>query len=94
MSPFFGQAKPPQYELYIALARALQNGGQLRRAVEVLDQAITHYGVNAVLLNAMGECYLGLGQNEEARVVWEKSLQLSPDQAGLRKRLQELKEKR
>jgi tetratricopeptide (TPR) repeat protein len=94
LSPFFGQAKPPQYELYIALARALQNGGQLRRAVEVLDQAITHYGVNAVLLNAMGECYLGLGQNEEARVVWEKSLQLSPDQAGLRKRLQELKEKR
>ncbi|HEX9902435.1 MAG TPA: GWxTD domain-containing protein [Acidobacteriota bacterium] len=94
LSPFFGQAKPPQYELYIALARALQNGGQLRRAVEVLDQAITHYGVNAVMLNAMGECYLGLGQYEEARVVWEKSLQLSPDQAGLRKRLQELKEKR
>jgi GWxTD domain-containing protein len=94
LSPFFGQAKPPQYELYIALARALQNGGQLRRAVEVLDQAITHYGVNAVLLNAMGECYLGLGQKEEARVVWEKSLQLSPDQAGLRKRLEDLKEKR
>lgn len=94
LSPFFGQAKPPQYEIFIALARALQDGGQLQRAVEVLDQAITHYGVNATLLNAMGECYLGLSQKEEARVVWEKSLQLSPDQPGLRKRLAELKEKK
>jgi GWxTD domain-containing protein len=94
LSPFFGQAKPPQYELYIALARALQNGGQLQRAVDLLDQAVTHYGVNATLLNAMGECYLGLGQKEEARVVWEKSLQLSPDQPDLRKRLTDLKEKK
>ena len=94
LSPFFGQAKAPQYELYIALARALQSGGQLQRAVDILDQAVTHYGVNAALLNAMGECYLGLGQKEEARVVWEKSLQLSPDQPDLRKRLSDLKEKK
>jgi len=94
LSPFIGRAKPPSYELYIALARALQDGGQLRRAVEILDQAITHYGVNALLLNALGECRWGLGQKDEARTVWEKSLQLSPDQPSLRQRLQDLKEEK
>jgi hypothetical protein len=41
--------------------------------------AVSHYGVNASVLNAIGESDLGLGKLAEALAAFEKSLQLSPD---------------
>jgi tetratricopeptide (TPR) repeat protein len=91
LNPFFNQAKPPAYELYVVFGQALQKSGQFSRAIDIFDQAAEHYGLNTVLLNALGECYLGLGDREAARVVWEKSLSLSPDQSEIKKKLAELK---
>ena len=67
--------------------------GELGRAVELLDKAVVHYGVNAVLLNSIGECYEGLGKTKEALAAFEKSLELSPDQPEVRKKVEELKKK-
>jgi GWxTD domain-containing protein len=94
LNPFFNQARLPAYELYVVLGQALQNSGQFSRAINIFDQAIEHYGVNTVLLNALGECHLGLGDKEAARVVWEKSLSLNPDQPEIKKKLEELKAKK
>lgn len=58
-----------------------------------MDRAVAHYGVNAVLLNAIGECYEGLGKPQEAVAAYEKSLQLSPDQPEIKKRVERLKKK-
>jgi GWxTD domain-containing protein len=93
LEPFLGREKAAKYEIYVVLGKALQNAGRLERAVQVLEDAVTHYGVNTALLNAIGECYLGLGRKEDARAVWERSLQLSPDQPALRRSLEALKEK-
>ncbi|MBN2409418.1 MAG: tetratricopeptide repeat protein, partial [Candidatus Aminicenantes bacterium] len=41
----------------------------------------------------IGECYAQLGNPEEARIAWEKSLEISPNQEEIRKKLEELKEK-
>jgi GWxTD domain-containing protein len=90
LSPFIMQERPADYDVYIVLGRALQEDGRLERAVEVFDTAISTYGVNPTLLNALGECYLGLGRTKEARMVWEKSLELSPDQPVLREKLERL----
>ncbi|MGB7294582.1 MAG: GWxTD domain-containing protein [Candidatus Aminicenantales bacterium] len=90
LSPFLGREGPAEYDVYVVLGRALQEAGRLERAVEVLDSAVAHFGVNTALLNSLGECYLGLGRAKEARIVWEKSLELSPDQPALRERLGKL----
>ncbi|OGD28308.1 MAG: hypothetical protein A2Y56_11970 [Candidatus Aminicenantes bacterium RBG_13_63_10] len=93
LEPFLDRDKPAKYEIYVVLGRALQEAGRLERAAEILDAAVSHYGVNTTLLNSLGECYLGLGRKNEARVVWKKSLELSPDQPALRRSLEALKEK-
>ncbi|MBN2408275.1 MAG: GWxTD domain-containing protein, partial [Candidatus Aminicenantes bacterium] len=94
LSPLLSQDTQPAYELYVVLGRALQAGGQFARAIEILDKAIADYGVNTVLLNAIGECYTSQNKSDEARVVWEKSLILDPDQPAVKKRLEELKSKK
>jgi tetratricopeptide (TPR) repeat protein len=94
LSPFLGQAQPPRYEIYNLAARAAQGAGKLEKAIEIFDQSISHYGVNINVLNAIGDCYFGLGKYEEARAVWEKSLAASPEQPEVKKRLETLKNRR
>ncbi|MGB9894234.1 MAG: tetratricopeptide repeat protein, partial [Candidatus Saccharicenans sp.] len=45
LTPFFNQNQQPAYEFYIAFGQALQHSGQLRRAIEIFDQAITRFGI-------------------------------------------------
>ncbi len=94
LAPFVGAEQTAQYETLVLAAEALKRTGELARAVELLDRAIAHYGVNAVLLNAIGECYQGLGKVKEALAAFERSLELSPDQPAVKKRVDELKAKR
>ena len=83
--PFVDPARTAKYETYVLAAEALQRVGGFGRAVELLDKAVTHYGINASLMNLTGECYLGLGKTPEALAAFEKSLELSPDQPDVRK---------
>jgi Flp pilus assembly protein TadD len=68
--------------------------GDFAGAVTILDQAVSHYGVNAALLNALGTSYLGLGKTAEALAAYEKSLQISPDQPQVRAKVEELKKRK
>jgi GWxTD domain-containing protein len=94
LAPFLGVEKPAKYETHVLAAEALKRTGQFERAVELLDQAVAHFGINAVLLNSIGESYQGLGKIKEALAAYERSLELSPDQPAVRKRVEELKAKR
>lgn len=93
LAPFITPEKTAKYDSYILAAEALKRAGEFGRAVELLDRAIAHYGVNAVLLNSAGECYAGSGKTKEALAAFEKSLELSPDQPEVRKRVEELRKK-
>ena len=93
LAPFMTPEKTGKYDTYLLAAEALKRMGELGRAVELLDKAVVHYGVNAVLLNSIGECYEGLGKTKEALAAFEKSLELSPDQPEVRKKVEELKKK-
>jgi tetratricopeptide (TPR) repeat protein len=90
LAPFISPQKTAKYETYLLAGEALKRAAKFDRAVELLDQAIAHYGVNAVLLNSAGECYAGLGKIKEALAAFKKSLELSPDQPGVRKKIEEL----
>jgi len=91
--PFLSGPQPPKYEAYLIMGRAYQNLGNLDKAIDVFDKAISHYGLNMDLLNHIGECYFKLGKKKEALVAWEKSLEINPDQPQIRKNVETLKEK-
>ena len=93
LATFIEAERTAKYETYILAAEALKRTGELEGAVKLLDRAIAHYGINAVLLNSVGQCYRGMGRIREALAAFEKSLELNPDQPEVRKRVEELKAK-
>jgi GWxTD domain-containing protein len=93
LAPFTTPDKAAKYDTYLLAAEALKRTGEFGRAIELLDKAVARYGVNAVLLNSTGECYEGLGKTKEALAAFEKSLELSPDQPNVRKKVETLRKK-
>ncbi|UCC40299.1 MAG: GWxTD domain-containing protein [Candidatus Aminicenantes bacterium] len=91
--PFISQPQPPKYEVFIIMGGAYQNRGELDKAVDVFNKAVSHHGLNINLLNVLGECYFQLGDVSEALAAWEKSLEINPDQAQIKKNVEALKQK-
>lgn len=94
VTPFLSRAEAAKYELYLLAGEAHKRTGSYAEAVEVLDRAVSHYGVNALLLNSIGDSYAGMGQRDQALAAYERSLQLSADQPEIRKKVEALKKKR
>lgn len=92
--PFLNQGQPSKYELYFLMGRAYKNLGELSKAIEIFDKAISHYGLNVNILNIIGECYFQLGNTSAALTAWEKSLEINPDQPEIGKNVGALKEKK
>ena len=93
LAAFVDPQRSPKYETLVLAAVARMRAKEFEPAVGLFDRAVAHYGVNAMLLNAIGECDEGLGKPQEALAAYEKSLQLSPDQPEIRKRVEALKKK-
>jgi len=93
LDPFIDPSKTPSYESIILAAEALKRTGGYDRAISLLDRAVSAYGVNATLMNAIGECYAGSGKIKDALAAFEKSIQLSPEQPEIKKKIDELKKK-
>ena len=92
--PLFDKPESPPYDAYFILGTAYQALGELSKAIELFDSAISIFGINTNLLNAIGECHFQLGKNEEALAAWERSLEINPDQPELKKSLEAIKEKK
>ena len=88
---FFQLDKPPAYDLYLLLGRAYQKLGEWDKAIDIFNDAVSRYGIGAVLLNAVGACYLEKGDSKAALVAWEKSLELNPDQPQVRKSVEAIR---
>lgn len=91
--PFFGQAEPPRYEFFLLLASAYHKRAEWENALNILEQGISNYGLNTILLNLRGECYLRLGDRVEALRAWEKSLEINPAQPDVQKAIDSLRKK-
>ena len=92
--PFLNQQEPPSYELLFILGKAYQLSGELQKALETFDKALSLYGVNTNLLNSIGQCYFQLGIPNEALAAWEKSLEINPEQPEIQKNVKVLKQKK
>jgi len=94
VEPFLAPDHKPVYEIFLAAGRAYLKTGRFKTALDTLDRAASSFGVNAPVLNLIGEAYLGLGKTAEAVAVWEKSVGINPDQPEIKKKLAALKEKK
>ena len=91
--PFFNQAKPPRYDMFVLLSNSYYRKGEWDKALKVIEQGITHYGLSTGFLNLRGDCYLRLGNKAEALAALEKSLELNPNQPDVQKVVNSLKQK-
>jgi GWxTD domain-containing protein len=94
LAAFLDPARPPNYEIYSLAGQARLRVGEFGEALKIFDAAVSHFGVNAALLRAIGDCHAGLNRVADALAAWEKSLQLNPDQPDLKKKIDALKEKK
>jgi len=90
--PFLQTEK--QFDFLIYLGQASQALGELAEAIARYKEYLAHFGANISVLNAVGDCYYQLGNWEEARIAWQKSLEISPKQEEVKKKLDSLKEKK
>ncbi len=90
----FHKEENVKYDVYFYLGKSAQAQNGFARAVLYYREAVTHFGVNIFLLNALGECYFNLKNLDEARGAWEKSLEINPDQPQIREKLSLIKGKK
>ncbi len=79
------------FALYTSLGRASQGLKEYDEAISFYKKYMEHEGLNYEILNAVGWCHRALGHIAEAVHVWEKSLELNPDQPEVKKILEDLR---
>jgi GWxTD domain-containing protein len=75
--------------------------GTCSQALGLYQEAVLYYktyleraGTRLDILNSIGQCYYELGNLQEARAAWEKSLEIEPGQERIRENLDRTKKKR
>ncbi|MDI6849809.1 MAG: GWxTD domain-containing protein [Candidatus Saccharicenans sp.] len=89
--PFINQGNKDFLEIAGQSHQALR---QYQQAIDYYKQYLSYFGTNINVLNAIGECYYQLGDMDEALYAWERSLQIEPNQAGIKDRVKAVKEKK
>ncbi|MFC2157045.1 GWxTD domain-containing protein [Acidobacteriota bacterium] len=87
----FAEAKKESFELFFCLGKSSQELSQFEEAITYYQKALTLKGSITLILNSIGECYLQLGENEQALKAFEKSLETDPSQESIRKKIDDLK---
>jgi GWxTD domain-containing protein len=72
------------------LGRAHQGLGEYKEAIARYKECLAKTGTNLSILNAVGDCYLLLGDKEEALVAWRKSLELDQNQPALKAKIEKI----
>ena len=90
LEPFLRSGKP-EAETLEYMARAYQALADYAGAVKAYSDYLSRFGAKLSVLNDLGECYLKLGDTGNARLAWERSLALKPDQDDVRKAVSGIK---
>lgn len=93
LGPFSG-ASDKRPEALTLLGTCCQSLGQYREAVVFYREYLSRVGTNLNVLNSIGQCYCDLGDHENAKIAWEKSLAIDPHQDRVRELLDQIKKRR
>ncbi|MFP4082778.1 MAG: GWxTD domain-containing protein [Candidatus Aminicenantes bacterium] len=88
----FSESTQANYDVLFLLGRAYQADEDWSQAVSFYSRAISHFGINAIILNSLGECYYQKGVKDEALAAWKKSLEINPKQPEIKRKVASLKE--
>jgi GWxTD domain-containing protein len=80
-------------EVLSVLGRTCHALGDFTEASAYYREYLERFGTNIDIMNFLGTCYFQLGMKDEALKIWEKSLQISPDQPKIRELIDSLKNK-
>ena len=83
-----------KFDFLLYIGQASQGLGELAEAIARFKEYLEHFGANINVLNSVGDCHHELGNWEEARIAWQRSLEISPNQEEVKKKLDSLKEKK
>jgi hypothetical protein len=78
----------------LLLGQSAQALGEHADAIDFFKAYLTRFGTNVSVLNALGDCHLALGQNGEALTVFQRSLEIEPNQERIKAVVGTLKEKK
>ena len=79
--------KQSKFEFAILLGQACQGLSEFEAAISFYADYLTRFGANIKVLNAIGDCFLQLGNKTEALKAWEKSLKLFSQQPQLKTKI-------
>jgi tetratricopeptide (TPR) repeat protein len=85
---------PDQYEVVLGLGLSYYIKGELDEAARHLEHATEIRPASTSLLNALGDIYVRTKKPQDARRVFEKSLELDPNQDPIKKQLASLRSSR
>jgi GWxTD domain-containing protein len=80
-------------EVLSVLGRTCHALGEFTEAAGYYREYLERFGTNIDIMNFLGTCYFQLGMKDEALKIWEKSLQISPDQPKIQALIGSLKNK-
>ncbi len=90
LTPFLDSPEESEGVLYF-LGKSVHSLGDFQQALSLYQKYLSRFGMNLEILNLTGTCYYQLGDKSEALKVWERSLQVNPDQPEIEKLIASLK---
>lgn len=92
LTPFISSEKK-EPETFEILAMSYEATGEYKEAIELFKEFLSHFGLKLSVLNSIGECYLKIGDKENALTAFEKSLEINPNQEEVKRIISLLKGK-
>jgi len=88
----FAKQGVANFDLYDVLGTACQDTGDYQEAITWLQKGLSYEGNVVEMLNRLGECFLKIGDKDQAMKAWKKSLEVNPNQENIKKLIEKLRE--
>ncbi len=89
--PPFVEPGKENFDLFYYLGEASKNTGQYEQAIYYYQSALSYKGNVVEILNSIGYSYLELGNQEQALLAFEKSIEINPQQEQIKAQIEKIK---
>jgi GWxTD domain-containing protein len=86
----FSKKDIANFDLYVVLGMAYQDLAEYQNAILWFNKALSFKGNIVEALNRLGECFLKIGDKDQAMKAWKKSLEINPNQENIKKLIEKM----